>query len=106
LPSSSSTPFGPKVTTAEKFLTLAQKWQWKYHGAPHFGAGMEGKTPIERLRELGLDLPDEFARFPVMLPDEVAVIRAPKGSRCVGLLHGTTGPSAALEGNPHELDKD
>ena len=48
---------------------------------------MEGKPPIERLRELGLDLPDEFAAFPVVLLDEMAVTWAAERSRCVGLLH-------------------
>jgi|Deesub1362A_J573_1020465.scaffolds.fasta_scaffold33944_1 hypothetical protein len=40
---------------------------------------MEGKTPMEKLRELGLNLPDEFAAFPVVLLDEVAVTWASKG---------------------------
>ena len=38
----------------------------------HFGVGMDGKTPMEKLRELGFDLLDEFATFPVVLLDEVA----------------------------------
>jgi len=29
---------------------------------------------MEKLRELGLNLPDEFTAFPVVLLDEVAVI--------------------------------
>ena len=73
-----------EVTTAEEFLALAQKWQWYYNvERPHFGAGMEGRTPMEMLRELGLDLPDEFAAFPVVLLDEVAVIWASKGGHDV-----------------------
>ena len=73
-----------EVTTAEEFLALAQKWQWYYNvERPHFGAGMEGRTPMEKLRELGLDLPDEFAAFPVVLLDEVAVIWASKGGHDV-----------------------
>ncbi|MCD6540946.1 hypothetical protein J7K76_03815, partial [Candidatus Bipolaricaulota bacterium] len=73
-----------EVTTAEEFLALAQKWQWYYNvERPHFGAGMEGRTPMERLRELGLDFPDEFAAFPVVLLDEVAVIWASKGGHDV-----------------------
>jgi len=31
---------------------------------------------MEKLRELGLDLPDEFACFPVVLLDEVAMVWA------------------------------
>lgn len=69
-----------EVTTTGQFLQLAQRWQWYYNvERPHFGAGMEGKAPMEKLRELGLDLPDEFATFPVILLDEVAVIWASKG---------------------------
>jgi hypothetical protein len=34
---------------------------------------------MERLRELGLDPPDESAAFPVVLLDELAAIWAPKG---------------------------
>ena len=40
---------------------------------------MNGLSPMEKLRELGVDLPDEFAAFPVILLDEVAVIWASKG---------------------------
>ena len=63
-----------KVTIAEGFPALAQEWQWNHRGASPFWAGMEGRTPMKRLRKLRLDLPDEFACFPVMLLDEVAVI--------------------------------
>ena len=77
-----------EVTTTGEFLALAQRYQWYYNvERPHFGAGMGGKTPMEKLRELGLDLPDEFAAFPVVLPDEVAVIWASKGARSIGPLH-------------------
>jgi len=41
--------------------------------------GMNGKSPLEKLRELGWDLPDKFACFPVILLDEVGVIWASKG---------------------------
>lgn len=40
---------------------------------------MKGKTTLEKLRELGLDLSEEFAAFPVIMLDEVAVIWASKG---------------------------
>ncbi|HEC63111.1 MAG TPA: hypothetical protein ENI38_01805 [Candidatus Acetothermia bacterium] len=44
---------------------------------------MNGKSPLEKLRELGWDLPDKFACFPVILLDEVAVIWASKGGHDV-----------------------
>ena len=64
----------------EGFLRGAQRWQYYYNlERPHFGVGMNGKSPLAKLRELGWDLPDEFACFPVVLLDEVAVIWASKG---------------------------
>jgi len=53
--------------------------RWWYHYPvewPHFGARMDGKSPLEKLRELGLNLPDEFACFPVVLLDEVTMVWA------------------------------
>jgi hypothetical protein len=35
---------------------------------------MGGSSSMEKLRELGLNLPDEFTAFPVVLLDEVAII--------------------------------
>ena len=68
----------------EGFLRRAQRWQYYYNvERPHFGVGMNGKSPLEKLRELGWDLPDEFACFPVILLDEVAVIWASKGGHDV-----------------------
>ena len=87
-----------EVTTTGEFLALAQRWQWYYNvERPHFGAGMEGRTLMEKLRELGLDLPNEFAAFPAILLDEVAVIWASKGGHCVGLLQRARLKEADLE---------
>jgi len=44
---------------------------------------MEGKSPLKKLRELGFDLLDEFATFPVVLLNEVAVIWTSKGGHHV-----------------------
>ena len=68
----------------EGFLRRAQGWQYYYNvERPHFGVGMNGKSPLEKLQELGWDLPDKFACFPVILLDEVAVIWASKGGHDV-----------------------
>ena len=73
-----------RMRTVAGFLRKAQRWQYYYNvERPHFGAGMDGKTPIEKLRELGFDLPNEFAAFPVILLDEVAVTWASKGGHHV-----------------------
>ena len=46
------------MKTVAGFLRKAQRWQYYYDvERPHFGVGMDGKTPIEKLRELGFDLP-------------------------------------------------
>ena len=66
-----------RVKTVGEFLKAAQRWQYYYDvERPHFGAGMEGKSPLGKLRELGWDLPDEFACFPVVILDEVAMVWA------------------------------
>jgi len=43
---------------------------------------MEGKIPKEKLREPGLELPDEFAAFPVVFLDEIPVIWASRRAMC------------------------
>jgi len=48
---------------------------------------MEGSTPIEKLRELGLDVPDEFACFPAVLLDEVAMMWAVEGGHDLLVSH-------------------
>jgi len=52
-----------------------------------FVVGMDGKSPLEKLRELGLELPEELPCLPVVLLDEVATVGAVEGARCGGLLH-------------------
>jgi len=39
---------------------------------PHYGEGMEGKPPFSKLRELGCDLPEEFALFPPLVLDRIS----------------------------------
>jgi len=80
----------------EGFLRRAQGWQYYYNvERPHFGVGMNGKSPLEKLRELGWDLPDEFACFPVILLDEVAVIWASKGGHDVLAYYSSCATSSA-----------
>ena len=82
-----------RAKTIQRFLRLAQRWQYYYNvERPHFGAGMNGLSPMEKLRELGVDLPDEFAAFPVILLDEVAVIWASKGGHHLLAYYSTIVP--------------
>jgi len=39
---------------------------------PHCGAGMDGMSPIEKLRSEGLELKDSFALMPPVMLDKVA----------------------------------
>lgn len=49
--------------------------------------GVEKRAPMKKLRELGPDLPDGFACFPVILLEEVAMVGAVEGARSLGLQH-------------------
>ncbi|MFO8008946.1 MAG: hypothetical protein R6V05_14560, partial [Candidatus Brocadiia bacterium] len=39
---------------------------------PHYGHDMGGSTPMERLRELGLEVPDTFALPPPVVLEKIA----------------------------------
>ena len=54
------------------FIERAQRWQdtWNYL-RPHFGYGMGGMTPLERLRSSGSLLADRILQFPVLLLEGV-----------------------------------
>lgn len=77
-------PFLERISTEEEFLRYAQRWQFHYDvHRLHFGAGMDGLSPLGKLRALGLELPEEFAAFPVVVLDEVAMTWATKGGHDV-----------------------
>jgi len=46
---------------------------------PHFGKGMDGRPPLEKLRELGYNLPEEFACFLPIILDDVSSFWAVRG---------------------------
>jgi len=57
----------------EEYLDNAFPWQVFYDlYRPHYGVGMNGLTPMEKLRELGVDVPDEFVLFPPVELDRIA----------------------------------
>jgi len=62
------------------------------------GHTLEQETPIEKLRELGFDLPNEFTAFPVILLDEVAVTWA--SNRDHHLLHKLKKCRRRKDGSP------
>lgn len=66
-------PLLGQIEDVPSFLAPASGWQAYYnlHRA-HGGKGMDGKTPYEKLRELGYAVPEEFALYPVVLLDSVS----------------------------------
>ncbi len=65
-------PMLTSINNEKEFLRYAGKWIYWYNVMrPHFGEGM-GKPPFEKLRELGYDLPEEFASFPSIILDDVS----------------------------------
>ena len=66
-------PFLAKMQSEEGFLRKRAGWVYYYNlKRPHYGEGMEGKPPFSKLRELGCDLPEEFALFPPLVLDRIS----------------------------------
>ena len=66
-------PFLAKVQNEESFLRKGAGWTYHHNlKRPHYGEGMEGKPPFSKLRELGSDLPEEFALFPPLVLDRIS----------------------------------
>ena len=66
-------PFMEKITSTYQFLMRAQEWQdtWNFY-RPHFGIGMNGRTPFEVLRSKWDRLFNlNVACFPVVLLDDL-----------------------------------
>jgi transposase len=84
-------PFLAGIHNRRELLQRAAGWVYFYNLVrPHYGAGMEGKSPFEKLRELGYELPEEFALFPPIILDRVGVDWALEGGNDL-LAHYTTG---------------
>lgn len=66
-------PMLTEIEDTRQYLDKAFRWQAFYNlYRPHFGAAMDGKTPMEKLRELGLELHDSFALPPPIVLENVA----------------------------------
>lgn len=73
-------PFLAGIHNGRELLQRAGGWVYFYNLVrPHYGEGMEGKTPFEKLRELGYELPEESALFPPIILDRVSVDWALEG---------------------------
>lgn len=66
-------PYLLEIKDRDEFLKMASKWVFWYNtGRPHFGDKMNGKTPYEKLKESGYNLPIEFCAFPPLILDEIS----------------------------------
>jgi len=66
-------PFLPNVQNEQEFLEKAVGWEYFYNLVrPHYGKGMNGKAPFEKLKELGYDLPEEFTLLPPVILDTIS----------------------------------
>ena len=67
-------PFILDVKNEKNFLSKAQGWQYIYNvKRAHFGEKMNGRTPLQKLKECGYYwLNEEFAMFPVLMLDDVS----------------------------------
>jgi len=52
---------------------------WYNVKRPHFGKGMNGKLPLEKLKDLGYNLPEEFTLLPPIILDDVSTFWAVRG---------------------------
>ena len=68
-------------------LEGAQEWQYVYHvRRAHFGVGLDGMTPLEKLRSFGYRLPFKFAMFPGVNLDTIStdLITSLSGTNVLG----------------------
>jgi len=73
-------PFLAKVRTEAGLLNKAAGWMYSSNlERPHYGEGMDGKPPFQVLRQLGYDLPQEFALFPPLVLDRIRADWALRG---------------------------
>ena len=61
------------ISDLEEFLTYAQRWIYFYNVLrPHFGASMNGRTPLAVLQSLGYTGDPAIAAFPRVLLDKLS----------------------------------
>lgn len=67
-------PFLARICNEKELLQRVGGWVYFYNLVrPHYGEGMEGKPPFQKLCELGYELPEEFALFPPIMLDIIGV---------------------------------
>ncbi|MBU1015664.1 IS481 family transposase, partial [Patescibacteria group bacterium] len=65
-------PYLDRISSPTSFMQKAQGWQDTYNSLrPSWGKGMNGKTPLEKLKESGILQPEQILRFPVIILDDL-----------------------------------
>jgi len=73
-------PLLSSINSERKLLQYAAKWIYWYNvKRSHFGKGMDGRSPFEKLKDLGYNLPEEFALLPPIILDDVSTFWAVRG---------------------------
>lgn len=67
-------PFILSIKNEKDFLSKVQGWQYIYNvKRAHFGEKMNGRTPLQKLKECGYYwFNEEFAMFPIVMLDDVS----------------------------------
>jgi len=68
------------IKNEKQLLHYARKWLYSCNvKRPHFGKGMEGKPPFEKLKEFYCNLPDKFALLPPIILDDISTFWQVRG---------------------------
>lgn len=63
-------PRGEKINTKQIFIIEGQKWIIYYNNRSNDGIGMNGLSPVEKLKTLGVYNAEDLCRFPCLILDD------------------------------------
>lgn len=65
-------PYLDRISSVSGFMQKAQGWQDTYNSLrPSWGKGMDGKTPLEKLKESDILQAEQILHFPVIILDDL-----------------------------------
>jgi len=65
-------PHLERIKSTEIFFRKAQMWQDTYNALrPSWGVGMKGKTPLQKLKQSAILVPEQILHFPVIILDDL-----------------------------------
>ena len=68
-----SLPLLQSIRDERELVKLAARWVYYYNvQRPHMGEGMEGLSPWQKLTQLGVRVPEEFAVLPPIVLDGIS----------------------------------